>query len=356
MGSGPRFFTHTFSPDAYWMLIFAVLPQPDSPRPLFGRLVIQSPTLAAGGLFFDFTPWWIGGGAVLVLSLLWWLPFVGSITRALGQMTAATERIAEGRFDVSLNARRGDELGRLGGAINQMAGRLEGFVHGQKRFLGDISHELCTPLARMEMALGVLEQRADDRQLDYVTDVRDEVRHMSGLVNELLSFSKAGLRGKDLPLSPVELLPLIDRVIEREAAPGDTIRVSVPDGLVAMADAELLARALGNLLRNAIRYAGHAGPISISAIQQGDEVLITVSDEGPGVPPESLAVLCEPFYRPDAARTREQGGVGLGLAIVKSCVEACHGKLSLQNRQPSGFEAQIRLSRSGRKLAAVTAK
>jgi len=110
-----------------------------------GRLVIQSPTLSAGGLFFDPGPWWLAGGAVLALSVLWWLPFIGSITRSLGRMTAATEAIAEGRFDAELNERRGDELGRLGGAINTMARRLEGFVTGQKRFLGDIAHELCSP-------------------------------------------------------------------------------------------------------------------------------------------------------------------------------------------------------------------
>jgi len=344
---GPRNFLHTDTPDAYWMLILAMLPQEDSPRPFFGRLVVMSPSLSAGGLFFDLTPWWIGGGAVLLLSLLWWLPFVSSITRSLGQMTAATEKVAEGSFDVALNDRRGDELGRLGGAINRMAGRLEGFVTGQKRFLGDIAHELCTPLARMEMALGVLDQRADEKQRDYVNDVRDEVRHMSGLVNELLSFSKAGLRGKDLALTPVELRPLLERVVTREAAADEAVQIQAPEALAAVAEPELLARAVGNLLRNALRYAGHAGPVELTAAAQGDEVVINVADQGPGVPPESLAKLCEPFYRPDAARTREQGGVGLGLAIVKSCVDACQGKLALRNRQPQGFEGEIRLRRAG---------
>jgi two-component system sensor histidine kinase CpxA len=306
----------------------------------------MSPTLSAGGLFFDFTPWLWAGGGVLLFSVLWWVPFVGSITRSIRLVTVATEQVAEGRFEVAVNERRGDELGRLGGAVKRMAGRLEGFVTGQKRFLGDIAHELCTPLARMEMALGVLEQRADARQLEYVNDVRDEVRHMSGLVNELLSFSKASLKARELPLTAVSLRALAAQVIAREAAASDAIEVEVPDELTAKAEPELLARAVGNLVRNALRYAGHAGPIRLSAAARGAEVILSVTDEGPGVPTESLTRLTEPFYRPDAARTREQGGVGLGLAIVKSCVEACRGQLTFRNRSPRGFEAEIRLERA----------
>ncbi len=342
----PRTFLRSEKPPGYWVILRAPLTSPESGRFTMGRLVVMSPTLSAGGLFFDFTPWLWAGGGVLLLSVLWWLPFVGSITQSVRLVTKATEDVAEGRFEVAVNDRRGDELGRLGAAVKRMAGRLEGFVTGQKRFLGDIAHELCTPLARMEMALGVLEQRADARQREYVNDVRDEVRHMSGLVNELLSFSKASLKARELPLTPVSLRELADRVVAREAAASDAIEISVPDELVAQAEPELLARAVGNLVRNALRYAGHAGPVRLSAVARGSEVVVSVTDEGPGVPAESLARLSEPFYRPDAARTREQGGVGLGLAIVKSCVEACRGKLTFRNREQRGFEAEIRLSRA----------
>ena len=82
----------------------------------------------------------------------------------------------------------------------------------------------------------------------------------------------------------------------------------------------------------------------MEASREGAEVVVRVIDHGPGVPPESIVRLTEPFFRPDAARTREQGGAGLGLAIVRSCVEACRGRLTLQNRAPRGFEAEIRLT------------
>lgn len=343
---GMRGFVRAGIPPSYWVVVPAPLTPPNSGNFEMGRLVIQSPTLSGGGLFFDLTPWWLAGGAVLFLSVLWWVPFIGSITRSLGQMTAATEAIAEGTFEVALNDRRGDELGRLGGAINRMSARLQGFVTGQKRFLGDIAHELCSPLARMEMALGVLDQQASGTQREYLGDLREDVRHMSGLVNELLSFSKAGLKGKDLALTRVSLRELVMRVVSREAPEDSRVQVIMDEELCVDADPELLARALGNLLRNGLRYAGHAGPIIVQAVVQGESVLLTVSDVGPGVPPEALSRLGEPFFRPDLARARESGGTGLGLAIVRTCVDACQGRLSLRNRLPVGFEAEIRLGKS----------
>jgi two-component system sensor histidine kinase CpxA len=105
----------------------------------------------------------------------------------------------------------------------------------------------------------------------------------------------------------------------------------------------LLARAVGNVLRNAIRYAGNAGPVLLRAVASGPEIVLTVRDSGPGVPESSLAKLFDPFFRPDVSRTADTGGVGLGLAIVKTCVEACQGRVSLRNLQPHGLEVEIRL-------------
>jgi two-component system sensor histidine kinase CpxA len=105
----------------------------------------------------------------------------------------------------------------------------------------------------------------------------------------------------------------------------------------------LLLRALSNLIRNAVRYAGTDGPITISARRDGNSVTITVADSGPGLPMEEFDRVFTPFYRLDASRTRETGGAGLGLAIVKSCVEASGGTVQCRNREPHGLEVEIRL-------------
>ena len=364
-GAFPRFLVHAGEPRRYWIGVRLPLMDRLARPPQPTTLVLVSDSLRGGGLLFDFTPWLVGGAVVLALSVLLWLPLVRGITRALRQMTGAAEQIAQGRFETQVESTRGDELGRLATALNDMAARLREFFTGQKRFLGDIAHELCSPLARMEMALGILEQRAaDDEARGYVADVREEACHMSGLVNELLSFSKAGLGGRSVQRQPVPLAALAARLVARETREHGGIVLDVPPGIAVLAEPDLLARALGNVIRNAVRYAAPvgttgegahsfrplqhadgrpAGPIVVAARSRGAQVIVTVTDSGPGVPEAALHRLFDPFYRPEAARTRETGGAGLGLAIVKSCVEACGGTVTARNVQPTGLQVEFTL-------------
>jgi two-component system, OmpR family, sensor histidine kinase CpxA len=169
------------------------------------------------------------------------------------------------------------------------------------------------------------------------------MEHMSGLVNELLSFSRAGLHGVEVKLVAVNVAAVVARAVEREKGAAD-VRVRVDDWIRAMGDAECLFRAVSNLLRNAVRYAGSAGPVEISAQTAGGRVRLIVADCGPGVPHDALDEIFAPFYRLDDSRDAQTGGVGLGLAIVKSCVEACQGAVHCRNRVPSGLEVEIELA------------
>src|SRR5688500_9253865 len=162
-----------------------------------------------------------------------------------------------------------------------MAARLDAHMNGQKRFLGDVAHELCSPLARLQMATGILADQAPKNLQDTVTDVREEVQQMSSLVNELLAFTKSGLRARDVVQQPVELSGRLDEVLTRESAT-EAVTLAMPAGLSVLADPDVTSRALGNLVRNAVRYAGQAGPITITAVRQNDRVVIAVEDNGPG--------------------------------------------------------------------------
>jgi two-component system sensor histidine kinase CpxA len=162
-------------------------------------------------------------------------------------------------------------------------------------------------------------------------------------VNELLSFSRAGMQTMDVKLVEVNVAATVARVLERESSSETPLDVSVDEKLNVLADAEYLFRALSNVVRNAIRYAGHAGPIRISARAAEGVAYITVADSGPGVPEHALEEIFAPFYRLDPSRSRETGGLGLGLAIVKTCVESCGGAVHCHNLQPSGLEVEIRL-------------
>ena len=334
---------HSSSPTRYWVIVPMIVPGPARPMPAL--LLAASSTMSAGGLFFDFTPWIIGAIVAILFSALFWFPLIRGITRDLARMSRATERIAEGRFDVRVATRRGDELGALSDSINQMAGRLAGFVSGQKRFLGDIAHELCSPIARIQVALGILEQRADPKQAEYLADLREEVQQMSGLVNELLSFSKASLGGSSIKLVPVDLRAMVNKAIARETGshPGVDIKNEVAAELRALAEPELLLRAFSNILRNAVRYAGDAGPMTVNTTSADGALFLHFDDSGPGIPAESIPLVFDPFYRVDVSRDRETGGTGLGLSIVKTCVESGGGSVSCENRHPNGLRVIVKL-------------
>jgi len=339
----PRTMVHSSEPSRYWVIAPMMVPGPGRPLPMV--LLASSATLSAGGLFFDYTPWIIGGIVAILFSGLFWFPLVRGITRDVSLMNRATEKIADGRFDARLLIRRGDELGALSDSINQLAARLGGFVTGQKRFLGDIAHELCSPIARIQVALSILEQRADPKQADYLADLREEVEQMSRLVNELLSFSKASLGGSAIKLQTVSARAVVDKAIARESnsQPDVEIKLDVPEDLRAQAEPELLLRALSNILRNAIRYAGKAGPITIHAAREDGQIVIHFDDSGPGIPEDSIPRIFDPFYRVDVSRDRETGGSGLGLSIVKTCVESCGGCVVCENRQPTGLRVSVKL-------------
>jgi two-component system sensor histidine kinase CpxA len=138
-------------------------------------------------------------------------------------------------------------------------------------------------------------------------------------------------------------MPIIRQAAARESAGGAQMVVTESEPVIAMAEPNLLLRAVSNLVRNAVRYASAEGPITISARREHDEVIVTVADSGPGLPTEELDRVFAPFYRPDTSRTRDTGGAGLGLAIVKSCIEASGGTVQCRNREPHGLKAEIRL-------------
>jgi two-component system, OmpR family, sensor histidine kinase CpxA len=331
------------SPMGFWICVRIHYIESERSRPIYMSLLGRSDSLSAGGLVFDVQHLMITFIGMVVLSALLWFPFVRSITRSISEMTHATNQIAQGKFEARVHDRRRDELGDLGTAVNGMADRLSGYVQGQKRFLGGVAHELCSPLAKLRTALGILDEKVDESHKSFVRVASDKTEYMANLVNELLSFSKASLGASTIQLQTVSLREAVTKACEREAIEMTKIITDIDSALQVAAEPELLTRSLSNLLRNAIRHAGKAGPINVTASRQDHEAVICVSDCGPGVPEEELAHLFDPFYRVDASRARTTGGVGLGLTIVKACIESCGGSVACANRKPSGFEVTIRL-------------
>ena len=338
-----HFMVRSVDPVRYWVGVHIGLAHHsvgESSRPV--TLLLTSSRITGGGLFFDPVPWLLFAVAALGLSALIWLPIVGGITRTIRKFNVAARRISEGCFDVRVPDGRLDELGELGVSVNTMARQLDNLVGSQRRLTADIAHELCSPIARMQRALGIVQQRVGFEHAEYVSKLDRELQHMAQLVEEVLSFTKAGNLPATAVVEDFTIADLVRDVVAREAADAE-VRVEVAAGLRVHAIREALDRALANVVRNSVRYASHAGAILITAQKCSGEVQISVADSGPGVPADALEKIFEPFYRPEVARKRSTGGAGLGLAIVRRCVEACGGAVSAELSVPHGLRVILRV-------------
>ncbi|MDB5973917.1 MAG: hypothetical protein JWR07_677, partial [Nevskia sp.] len=343
------FVLHSDSPEDWWIGIRTPIAAPDGGL-IPATVVAHTPSAWRALRFLNLREWVYAGLGLIVASILLWLPFLWLISRAISQITAATERIGRGHFDVRLRIHRRDELGRLAEAVNTVAERLDSFLQSQKHFLANIAHEVSSPLGRLRLALEILEQHVAEHDHDgheAFRDVEEEVQIVTELVNELLAFSRVGIGEEKPSLSTVSVRALFLSVLERERHVRDKVSIRMIADVEVWANTHLLERAVGNLVRNAVRYAGiGAGPIEVDALVNGKTVSILVRDRGPGVPQLALLKLGDPFYRPEAARRRKTGGIGLGLATVKNCVAACGGTVTFRNRDSGGFEAEIVLPKA----------
>lgn len=328
-------------PRRYWAAALVSLGSREFRHPPEGLVVASSATLGGNEIFFDWRPWLWAIAAVLLVSALIWLPFVGRVSHRLRRLTEAAESISEGNFEVEVASPRTDELGRLSRAVQRMAGRLDDYVAGQKRFLGDIAHELCSPLARLRMTLGVLETRLTEDEQKHLQGLNEEAEALSRLVNELLDFSRASIAPGTLEMHEVSIPLLLREVAEREGE-GGRIEVDAPNELWVTTNRDVLRRALANIVRNACRYAGSHGPVTLRArYTEGEGLSLEVEDSGPGISEEWIDRVFEPFSRPELARTREAGGAGLGLAIAKTCIEGLGGRVRARNRSEGGLSVEL---------------
>jgi two-component system, OmpR family, sensor histidine kinase CpxA len=337
----------TTRPSKHWVGIRIPIPASNQRHHVHGVLVAASSSLLGTPFFFDPKPWIAVAIALVLISILCWIPFGRRLVGSISEIKRVTGQIAEGQFKIHIPIKRHDELGQLSTSINRLATRLEGYVADQKRFLGDTAHELCSPIARMQVATGILERSAEGMVRETVSDLREDLEQMSKLVNDVLSFSKAGLLGRDVKLAPIKAADVVRAALERELGQsGQSVQLmnNVPSDIEVLGDRDLLERAFSNVIRNSIRYAGSAGPITLTGSCNHDKSIIRISDCGPGLPESEIDRIFDPFYRLERSRSSESGGVGLGLAIVKSSVEACGGSVTCRNLPQRGLEVEIRLS------------
>lgn len=294
-----------------------------------------------GGPFWFLRPqhlWVLGLAVLLCYGLAYHL------SSPVRELQRSVDRFGKGDFSARSESTRGDELGQLARAFDRMANRIQTLLTAERRLLLDISHELRSPLARLSVAVELARTGSDKEET--LDRIQREADRLNELIGELLEVTRAEGDPAAQRREPLQLEGLVAEVADDcriEATAKDcSLGVIHADPVEVLGNAELLRRAVENVVRNAIRYAPRATTVEISLSRLPGSAELRVRDYGPGVPDAHLNRIFDPFYRVDSDRGRTSGGVGLGLSITRRAVELHGGKVSAKNVSP-GLEVTITL-------------
>jgi two-component system sensor histidine kinase CpxA len=270
------------------------------------------------------------------------------------KLREVTNRVAGGDLSARVSptlGNRHDELADMGRDFDVMAARIEALMGAQVRLLRDISHELRSPLARLNVALDLARKRSGSEAASALARIEREATRLNEMIGQLLSLTRWETGTNGMRRETVDLAALVQEVSEdadfEARSQNRSVSIIACDPCETMGTHALLRSAFENVVRNAIRHAPaeSAVRISLQRLGAGNEscAVFTVQDDGAGVPAESLAEIFHPFYRVDDSRTRETGGTGLGLAITERAVQLHGGTITASNVEGGGFVVEIRL-------------
>ena len=304
---------------------------------LFGEL--ETPQVSTATLFI-----------ALVVSAVICFFLARYLVAPIDQLRRATRQIASGDLDVRVSGKlkgRHDELGLLASDLDTMSERVRNLLELKQQLLRDVSHELRSPLARLQLALSLARRQESTGVERHLARIACEADRLEELIARTLKLARLErpMQGLEhLPVDIAELLTLIvgDVGIEAEAR-GSAVALQTERPLPVKGDPELLRSAMENVIRNAVRYGPPGSKVGIEARRRDAQIEVMVSDSGPGVPEKDLELIFEPFYRVDAARNRAVGGDGLGLAIAARAVGIHGGRIQARNVEQGGLMVQLTL-------------
>ena len=278
--------------------------------------------------------------ALITTTLLSWL-FAKTLTNPILHIQGSAKRLASGDWQTRVGkaAKRQDELGQLARDFNKMAEQLESMWGAQKRLLADVSHELRSPLARLQMALGLAHQQNVDPAT--LSRVEREADRMEALVSQLLTLSRAEAGEANMQKHALSLVlndVLTDANFE-VANKNKQLKIDDIPKKAVVIDSMMFCRAVENVLRNAIRHSKLVTHITFS--EDAQHWCIHITDDGDGLTIEECERIFSPFYRATLARERESGGVGLGLSIAKAAVELHHGRIIAEPSERGGLRVTM---------------
>jgi len=274
--------------------------------------------------------------------LCYWLAY--HLTRPVRLLQRAVERFGHGDLSARSGSVRADELGELARTFDRMADRIETLLAAERRLLLDISHELRSPLARLGVAIELA--RSGDELQPNLNRIQKESDRLNSLVGQLLQVTRAEGDPASLRRDPVRLDELVGQLVDdasmEAASHGCAVQYQMHEPVTVAGDAELLRRAVENVIRNAIRHSPRETAVEIKLARSNGRVVVDIRDHGPGVPEEALPRLFDAFYRVETDRNRTSGGIGLGLSIARRAIELHKGVIRARNAQP-GLEVELEL-------------
>jgi two-component system sensor histidine kinase CpxA len=269
------------------------------------------------------------------------------LTAPVDRLRDATQRIAAGDLNVrvlpSLKGRK-DDLGLLAADFDAMAERVRSLLESKHQLLRDVSHELRSPLARLQLALS-LAQRGDTGAAENLARIGREADRLEQLIARALLLARLERPALGTESEQVDIAQLLGEIVADVAIEADVRRARVElrtqGTLEVMGDREALRSAFENVLRNAVRYSPVGSQLQVRAERRAMSIEVVIEDQGPGVPEKDLSLIFEPFYRVDASRDRAEGGEGLGLAIAARAVALHHGTIDARNLAATGLAVRI---------------
>jgi signal transduction histidine kinase len=263
------------------------------------------------------------------------------LSRPIGRLAQASRRVASGRYAERVPVTSDDEIGELAESFNAMADSLEATERRRLQLVGDVAHELRTPLATLDGYLEGLEDGVIKPAGPTWKLLRGETARLSRLVNDLQDLWRAEAKQLVLKIGPVDVRELASSAIERHtpaaAERGIVLRMMADPSIPTVsADRDRLLQVLDNLLSNAVRYTADGTEVTVRVRVSADGVTLSVEDQGLGLTREQLERVFERFYRADPSRSRALGGSGIGLAIARALVELMGGRIWADSDGPGG--------------------
>ena len=277
---------------------------------------------------------WIAGIGGMIIALIFGILLARSLTRPVRDLTAATRAMASGKLEQQVPVRSKDELGELAQSFNQMSADLARANQSRRQMTADIAHDLRNPLTVISGYLESLQDGKLKPTLERFEVMQAEVQHLQHLVEDLriLSLADSGdLKLHLQPIAPAELLERVTTIYRHQAEEmGLQITAHAESNLPEInIDAERMEQVLGNLVSNALRYTAEGGEIRLNAGQAAGSLIVSVADNGSGIPADILPHIFERSYRGDESRSGNESG--LGLAIAKSIVELHGGSIHVES-------------------------